>query len=74
MKGLEVGVIERKIKVDLIPPRSSCCSSPSFLGGERFLLVRRAFDLEFERDRSDLLLVRPEVEVEVNLWVSSCSS
>jgi hypothetical protein len=38
-----------------------------------FLLVRRAFDLERER-RSDLLLIRPEVEVEVNLWVSSYSS
>jgi hypothetical protein len=38
------------------------------------LLVRRAFDLESERDRSDLLLVRREVEVEVNLSVSSCSS
>jgi hypothetical protein len=74
LKVLEVGVIERKIKVDLIPPRSSWCSSPSFLEVEMFLLVHRAFDLEFERDRSDLLLVRQEVEVEVNLSVSSCSS
>jgi hypothetical protein len=74
LKVLEVGVIERKIKVDLILPRSSCCSSPSFLEVEMLLLVRRAFDLESERDRSDLLLVRREVEVEVNLSVSSCSS
>jgi hypothetical protein len=71
-------VSERKIKVDLILPRSSCCSSPSFPEGEMLLLVRRAFDLDLGRDRSDLLLVRQEVEVEVevevNLSVSSCSS
>jgi hypothetical protein len=65
-------VIERKIKVDLILPRSSCCLSSSFLEVEMLLLVRRAYDFDLERDRSDLLLVRPEVEVDLS--VSSCSS
>lgn len=74
MKVLEVGVIERKIKVDLILPRSSCCSSPSFLEVKMSLLVRPVSELDFERDRSDLLLVRQEVEVEVSLSVSSCSN